>query len=502
MRILLIGSSGLLGTELKKLNHEMICPTHREFDISEWAHGKIKHFQPDIVINAAVVKDNRIIEQNPEEAIKTNIIGAAMLAATCAMEGIRYVYISTDYIFKGDRGNYKETDEILPFNLYAWSKLGGECSAVMVKNHLIIRTSFGPDQFDYKEAFIDKYSSKDYVSVIAPLIYEAAISPLTGVLNLGTERKSLYHYASQKSKVKAVSLKGSKHRSPYDTSLNTQKWIDHKGNNTAREHKTCRCCGSTDLVKYLDLGIMPLANNLESTSERARESERYPLQVLFCQSCGLSQLSVIIDPGKLFSYYTYRSGVNEAYKDHCYNMILSLRESYGPFAFHIDIAGNDGSLLAESQKVHQGIQVLNVDPAGNLTAIAEANGIKSLTEFWSPNLVPEILAKYGEADLITATNVFAHVDDIKSFLLACYHALKDEGILVIECPYIVDFIENVEFDTVYHEHLSYMSLLPVHRLCSKMGLKIIDVSKHAIRSMYCFTKSLRMMCTSSVHHNR
>lgn len=486
-KILIFGGSGILGTELRKILPNIIVPSHDECDIAKdqdvYHYCNYNKIHPDIIINAAAIKDNRSIEKDPTDATRTNVIGAAMVADYCYKENIRYIFISTDYIYEGSRGNYLESDPILPANIYAWLKLAGECSARTVKNHLIIRTSFGPEKFEYKEAFIDKWTSKDYVSIIAPMILEAALSPLTGVLNIGTERKTLYDYASRLNNVKGVKLTESSHTTPYDTSLNLQKWINYKSENpTARPHTNCRVCGSDKLTKYLDLGLMPLANNLEFTSQRAKEKERFPLQVLFCQECGLSQLSVVIDPVKMYSFYTFMSGVNTPYLEHCRKMALSLDEKYNlshGTEFHIDIAGNDGTLLTQFKSLLNH-RVLNVDPASNLTAISEANGIPAVTDFWSAHVAATIRAQYGEANLITATNVFAHVSDVKDFIEACRIALGQEGILVIECPYIVDFINNMEYDTIYFEHLSVMSVLPLHQLCSNLQMKIIDVQKFGI----------------------
>lgn len=475
-RILLIGASGLLGSELLKLNPDIVAPPHSEFDIR---FNRELQFEYDIVINCAAVKDNRKIEQDPTLAIETNIIGAAWIARQCAALNIRYVYISTDYLYEGSRGNYSETDPIKPFNLYAFTKLGGECSAVCVKNHLIIRTSFGPSKFEYHQAFSDKWTSKDYVDRIAPMILEAALSPITGFLNIGTERKTMYSHASERSQVEAVNLSESSHRTPYDTSLNLQKWMDFKAAHpVAKPHTNCRICGSSNMTKYLDLGLMPLANNLEITSLRAKDKDKFPLQVMFCEDCGLSQLSVVIDPGKMFSYYTYRSSVNGGYVKHARQMAKDLREKYllNETSSMIDIAGNDGALLREF-KDEIGLEVLNVDPATNLAAIAEASGIPTIADFWSLKVAESV---YHKADLITATNVFAHVDNVREFLQAAKEALKESGVLVIECPYLIDFIENFEFDTIYFEHLSYMSVLPLNRLCGDLGLKIINVEKQAI----------------------
>lgn len=481
MKIILFGGSGMLGRALLKLNPEIIAPTHQQVDIS--IAGRVIDYiaamNPDIVINAAAVTDNRLVEVSPDSAIETNIIGSANIARACINSHIRLVYISTDYIYKGDRGNYKETDEILPFNLYSWTKLGGESSVKCIKNHLIIRTSFGAD-FSYPQAFSDKYASKDYVDVIAPMIYEAALSPVTGVLNIGTSRKTLYDHARERNlEVLPIKIDDSPFNTPKDTSLNLQKWIDYKSDKSiATPHTKCRCCGAGDMTKYLDLGIMPLANNLEFTSQRAKEKERFPLQVLFCNDCGLSQLSVVIDPGKMFSYYTYRSSVNGGYVRHCREMARSLKEKFNltPESFCIDVAGNDGALLKEFRD-EIGCKVLNVDPATNLTAIAESMGIECVTDFWCERVASRISRK---ADVITATNVFAHVDNINDFVKSAHDRLNDNGVLVIEVPYLVDFIEKCEFDTVYFEHLSYMSVLPVMRLCKNNNLKIISVEKQNI----------------------
>lgn len=232
MKILLTGGSGILGKELLKLNKNIIYPPREEMDVYEYDDclRQINKYKPDVIIHAAAITDNRIVEKNPVSAIYVNIIGTANLAMLCYEYNIRLVYISTDYVYAdGSHGNYKETDPLLPFNLYSWTKLGGECSIKAVPNHLIIRTSFGKSPFEYKEAFVDKWTSKDYVEEIAPMIYEASLSPLTGVVNLGTERKTLYSHASETNKdVKGVRIKDTNYNTPSDTSLNLQKWINYK----------------------------------------------------------------------------------------------------------------------------------------------------------------------------------------------------------------------------------------------------------------------------------
>lgn len=248
-----------------------------------------------------------------------------------------------------------------------------------------------------------------------------------------------------------------------------------------KEHKNCRVCGSDKMKMYLDLGMLPLPNNLEITNTQAKAKQRFPLQVLFCEDCALSQLSVVVDPAEMFSYYTYRSSINGGYVKHCREMAKQMKEKYGlnERSFHIDVAGNDGALLKEF-KDEIGLKVLNIDPAKNLCKIAEENGIKSYPDFLSEKVAINIVSVMKEADLITATNVFAHVDDVKDFIISAKILLKKEGVLVLEFPYIVDFIDGYEMDTVYFEHLSYFSVVPLMRLCSELEMKLLSVEKFPI----------------------
>lgn len=247
------------------------------------------------------------------------------------------------------------------------------------------------------------------------------------------------------------------------------------------KHENCRVCNSENSTPYFDAGAMPLANNNKATREESLNEARYPLQVLFCNDCGLSQLSIVVNPIVMFSNYDYRSAVNTGYVQHCKEMTKRLASKYNltKDSFHVDIAGNDGTLLYEFQK-EIGLKVLNVDPATNLVAIAEANGVESIADFWSINLANDIRKVHGLADLITATNVFAHVDNVNDFINASKIALKPNGVLVLEFPYLVDFIEKLEFDTIYHEHLSYFSVLPLIRLCAVNEMKIICIEKFNI----------------------
>lgn len=233
---------------------------------------------------------------------------------------------------------------------------------------------------------------------------------------------------------------------------------------------------------YLTLGYLPLSNNLGKAPDDPIHNERYPLEVCLCESCGLSQLSVVIPPEQMFSHYVYRSSISQGYIDHCKLMAIELKEKYNltEDSFCIDIAGNDGALLSQFVDVI-GCRTLNIDPAENMVAINEAKGIRQFTTFWGYEAAKHLdVTQWPKADIITATNVFAHVDNVYEFIDAVKYVLKPQGKLILEFPYLIDFIENKEFDTVYFEHLSYFSITPLNILVTSLGLNIEDISRHDI----------------------
>lgn len=247
-----------------------------------------------------------------------------------------------------------------------------------------------------------------------------------------------------------------------------------------KDHTHCRVCNSDKLIMYIDLGMLPLTNNLCETADEIAPT--YPLQVMLCEECGLSQLSIVVDPELLFGHYVYRSSISQGYKDHCRKMAKDLRSEYGltQGSFMIDIAGNDGALLNEF-KQEIGLKVLNVDPAKNLVEINEKQGIRMYNTFWGKDAALHLNnTHWPKADLITATNVIAHVDDLHGFFEAITMILKPTGVFIIECPYIIPFIENNEFPTIYQEHVSIMSVNPLVILSSTFGLTVMKVEKQDI----------------------
>ena len=239
----------------------------------------------------------------------------------------------------------------------------------------------------------------------------------------------------------------------------------------------CRACGSKELVMYLDLGRRPLSNALIKPERKDDKEKTFPLEVLYCKNCSLSQLSVVVNPEILFADYVYHSSISETFRKHCEELAAEFTKKLklGSKDLVVDIASNDGCLLKEFKK--SGIKVLGIEPAENLKKEAEQAGIPTEAEFWNAEAAEKITEKHGKASLITAQNVFAHVDDINSFVKGAGTLLKDEGRLVIECPYLADLIKKKEFDTVYHEHLSYFLIKPIKVVLENNGFAIENITK-------------------------
>ena len=244
--------------------------------------------------------------------------------------------------------------------------------------------------------------------------------------------------------------------------------------------KECRICGSKNLYKYLDLGKTPLANHLIELKNADKKEDAFPLEVLYCKNCSLSQLSIVVEPEILFSYYPYRSSVSKSFREHCAEMAAKAAEiiEMNENGLAVDIASNDGCLLQEFKK--RNFKTIGVEPAKNLAKIAESNGIETINRFWDSEAAKSISAKYGKAKIIAATNVFAHVDDLNEFMEGVKILLDNSGFFIVEVPYFHDLMANNEFDTIYHEHLSYFLVKPLQQLYKKHNFAIAGIEKYPI----------------------
>lgn len=226
-KILFTGGSGLLGSELRKMMPEAIYPTSKEFNVTNYSQMEeyINGKQISILVHAAAFTSPPKIDQDPQKAIDVNIIGTSNIVKICYASQIKLIYISTDYVFEGDKGNYSENDALKPINRYAWSKLGGECAVQMYDNSLIIRTSFGPNEFPFPKAFIDQWTSRESVHEIAKKIVFVLQKSITGVLHIGGKRQTVYEYATcldKNKKIEELSIKDVPFKVPKDTSLSCE----------------------------------------------------------------------------------------------------------------------------------------------------------------------------------------------------------------------------------------------------------------------------------------
>ena len=245
-----------------------------------------------------------------------------------------------------------------------------------------------------------------------------------------------------------------------------------------RHVHNCRVCGSGNLVKYVDFGMMPLANSHVNPSSMEKE-HTFPLEVMLCRDCSLSMLSIVVQPELMFSNYSYHSSVSKTFQNHCNELAKQMKSLFGnEGALVVDIASNDGCMLREFRKY--GFGVLGVEPAGNLAEKANKEGIETIPEFWGRGAVEKIIAEHGKAGIITATNVFAHVDDLHDFARNVKRLLSDDGVFIIEVPYAINLIKKREFDTIYHEHLSYFLVKPLLKLFESEGMEVKDVEENQI----------------------
>lgn len=240
----------------------------------------------------------------------------------------------------------------------------------------------------------------------------------------------------------------------------------------------CRSCGKADLKLILSLGKTPLANALLTREQLSQPEPNYPLDLAFCPHCTLVQITETVPPEKLFRDYVYFSSFSDTALQSAEKIVNQLIASRGlnSNSLVVEIASNDGYLL---QYYHQqGIPVLGIEPAVNIAEFAQKErGIRTISEFFSKELAGKLTQQEERADIIHANNVLAHVADLNGFVAGINTLLKENGIAVIEVPYVKDLVDNVEFDTIYHEHLCYFSLTALERLFNRHELAIVDVEK-------------------------
>lgn len=214
---------------MQKILPELEYPSSDEFNLMDF-HQMDEYLNKgkyEMMVHAAAFTSPPKVEEDPLQALDVNIIGTANVVKLCAKYDMKIIYICTDYVFKGDEGNYGEEDPVYPVNKYAWSKLGGECAVRLYDNSIIIRTSFGPNVFPYDGAFVDQWTSREDVKTIARKISRLINSNFKGTIHLGSQRRTVFEYAKSldnNKDVKELSIEDLSFKAPEDTSLNVDQY--------------------------------------------------------------------------------------------------------------------------------------------------------------------------------------------------------------------------------------------------------------------------------------
>ena len=240
---------------------------------------------------------------------------------------------------------------------------------------------------------------------------------------------------------------------------------------------SCRFCGATLNQTFADLGMSPLANSFVP-AERARAMEPFfPLHVYVCSACRLVQLEEFESPQHIFGDYVYFSSFSDSWLRHAeaYAKKMIERFKLGGDSHVVEIASNDGYLLQYFQR--DSIPVLGVEPAANVAKVAISKGIATEVVFFGEATAARLRAAGKAADLIAANNVLAHVPDLNDFVEGFKVLLKPQGVITVEFPHLLNLIEKNQFDTIYHEHFSYLSLLVVEKVFARHGLRVFDAEQ-------------------------
>jgi len=241
--------------------------------------------------------------------------------------------------------------------------------------------------------------------------------------------------------------------------------------------QSCRVCGAGLTRTFVDLGMSPLCESYVPADKLDDPEVFYPLHVRVCETCLLVQLPAYVAGEDIFSDYAYFSSYSDSWVAHAkrYANAMIGRLGLDGGSLVTEVASNDGYLLQHF--LAAGVPVLGVEPAANVAEVARAKGIRTEVQFLGAESGQRIAARYGAADLVAANNVFAHVPDIRGFAAGLRALVKDTGLVTLEFPHLLRLIERRQYDTIYHEHYSYLSLLTASRALATAGLTVIDVDE-------------------------
>jgi SAM-dependent methyltransferase len=246
---------------------------------------------------------------------------------------------------------------------------------------------------------------------------------------------------------------------------------------SSRRRDTCRLCGSRNLQVVLSLAPTPIADDYVPADRLAQKQEHFPLDLALCKDCCHTQILDAVNPDLLFRNYTYRTSVSLGLVDHFRKVAERLipQLAIGPGSLVAEIGSNDGSNLRFYKE--RGAAVLGIDPAREIAAAATASGIETIPEFFTPELAAKICRERGPAKLVIANNVFAHADNLGAIADGVRELLAPDGVFVFEVSYMVDIVEKMLWDTLYHEHLCYHAVKPFANFFRLHGMQLIDVER-------------------------
>jgi SAM-dependent methyltransferase len=241
--------------------------------------------------------------------------------------------------------------------------------------------------------------------------------------------------------------------------------------------RVCRFCGTALHRTFVDLGMSPLCETYPSVEQLNRGETYYPLHVYVCEECWLVQLEEYESAENIFSDYAYFSSYSDSWLKHAdkYCQQMMARLGLDSQSLAIEVASNDGYLL--QYFVQRDVPVLGIEPAANVAKVAVEKGIPTLVEFFGVRLAKKLVSEGNSADLVLGNNVLAQVPDLNDFVEGLAVLLKPHGVLTLEFPHLLRLIEHNEFDTIYHEHFSYFSLLTTVRILEAHGLRLFDVEE-------------------------
>ena len=269
------------------------------------------------------------------------------------------------------------------------------------------------------------------------------------------------------------------------------------------ERKTCRFCGKPLTTTFVDLGMSPLSNAFVREQDLDKGETFYPLHAYVCSKCHLVQLEEFESPESIFEEYAYFSSYSDSWLEHCRQYVerMTVQLKLNSNASIIEIASNDGYLLQYFKE--KNFSVLGIEPAKNVAKVAQEKGIPTITRFFGEKTAKDLVSSGTKADLLIGNNVLAHVPDINDFVAGMKLILKENGVISMEFPHVLKLMKENQFDTIYHEHFSYLSLSCVKNIFDFHGLKIFhaeELSTHggSLRIFSCHRENIEKDCSEKM----